>query len=79
MDQGYHALRWELLDEPPADPELRAELERLAGEAIFTGVPDPLPDIFNVEGDLKLIGIRFAGYMATITILYLLKRMVFRG
>ena len=49
------------------------------GRAIFTGVPDPLPDIFNVEGDLKLIGIRFAGYMATITILYLLKRMVFRG
>ena len=48
------------------------------GQRIFGGVANPLPNLLDVEGDLRLIGIRFTGFVVTILLLYLLKRVVLR-
>lgn len=40
--------------------------------------PNPLPNLTDVNGDLKLIGIRFVGYLVVITILYAVRRLFLR-
>jgi hypothetical protein len=42
----------------------------LAGDA------SPLPNLTDIDGDLKLIGIRFLGYLIAIAILYIVRRIV---
>ncbi|MEQ9518526.1 MAG: hypothetical protein RLN89_03700 [Parvibaculum sp.] len=42
----------------------------LAGDA------SPLPNLTDIDGDLKLIGIRFLGYIIAITILYIVRRIL---
>lgn len=42
----------------------------LAGDA------SPLPNLTDIDGDLKLIGIRFLGYLIAIAILYIVRRML---
>lgn len=49
------------------------------GRRIMGDAPNPLPNLADVDGDLKLIGIRFLGYLIAITILYIVKRIVLRG
>lgn len=45
---------------------------------ILADAPNPLPNLADVNGDLKLIGIRFVGYLAVITILYSVRRLFLR-
>lgn len=45
---------------------------------ISAGAPNPLPNLADVDGDLKLIGIRYVGYMLAIIILFALRRLFLR-
>ena len=42
----------------------------------MSGDASPLPDLTDLDGDLKLIGIRFLGYLIAIAILYIVRRML---
>ena len=46
------------------------------GWRVLAGAANPLPDLGG--GDLKLIGIRFAGYLIVISLFYLIRRRVLR-
>ncbi len=42
----------------------------------LAGDPSILPNLTDIDGDLKLIGIRFLGYLIAIAILYIVRRML---
>jgi len=42
----------------------------------MAGDASPLPNLTDLDGDLKLIGIRFLGYLIAIAILYIVRRML---
>ncbi len=46
------------------------------GRRHLAGDTSPLPNLTDVDGDLKLIGIRFLGYLVAITVLYIVRRLV---
>ncbi|MAN60779.1 MAG: hypothetical protein CMI60_02415 [Parvibaculum sp.] len=46
------------------------------GRRYLAGDASPLPNLTDVDGDLKLIGIRFLGYLVAITVLYIVRRIV---
>ena len=46
------------------------------GRRYLAGDVCPLPNLTDVDGDLKLIGIRFLGYLVAITVLYIVRRIV---
>ncbi len=48
------------------------------GRNVYGGAADPLPDYLNVEV-LKLVAIRFVGYLIAISLIYLVRRLFFRG
>ena len=46
------------------------------GRRYLAGDTSPLPNLTDVDGDLKLIGIRFLGYLVAIAVLYIVRRIV---
>lgn len=42
----------------------------------MAGSTELMPDFTDIDGDLKLIGIRFLGYLVAITVLYIVRRML---
>ncbi|HAC60384.1 hypothetical protein [Parvibaculum sp.] len=48
------------------------------GRNFYAGAANPLPDYLDVEV-LKLVAIRFIGYLIAISLIYLVRRLFFRG
>lgn len=48
------------------------------GRNFYAGAANPLPDYLDMEV-LKLVAIRFVGYLIAISLIYLVRRLFFRG
>ncbi len=48
------------------------------GRNFYAGAANPLPDYLDLEV-LKLVAIRFVGYLIAISLIYLVRRLFFRG
>lgn len=48
------------------------------GRNFYAGAANPLPDYLNMEV-LQLVGIRFIGYLIAISLIYMVRRLFFRG
>lgn len=48
------------------------------GRNFYAGAANPLPDYLDMEV-LKLVAIRFIGYLIAISLIYLVRRLFFRG
>lgn len=48
------------------------------GRNFYAGAANPLPDYLDIEV-LKLVAIRFVGYLIAISLIYLVRRLFFRG
>lgn len=44
-------------------------------QRVMANDPSPLPNFADLDGDLKMIGIRFLGFLIAISILYMLRRL----
>ncbi|PKP77867.1 MAG: hypothetical protein CVT81_07220 [Alphaproteobacteria bacterium HGW-Alphaproteobacteria-3] len=48
------------------------------GRNFYAGAANPLPDYLDLDV-LKLVAIRFIGYLIAISLIYLVRRLFFRG
>jgi hypothetical protein len=48
------------------------------GRNFYAGAANPLPDYLDLNV-LKLVAIRFVGYLIAISLIYLIRRLFFRG
>ncbi|GMV62509.1 MAG: hypothetical protein AMXMBFR74_16770 [Parvibaculum sp.] len=48
------------------------------GRNFYAGAANPLPDYLDLDV-LKLVAIRFVGYLIAISLVYLVRRLFFRG